>query len=213
MKKEHISHQETWLEALYRFDNVMKEKNIFETEYRKEKVPYSCVSYNTNVSIKDTSEMQKLLNIPLPEDLKQFYSQYKTISVSRGLRNYFVISPLFYETKLSKEPFSGLLDRISEMGDDLEVDLKETLDPEIHDSLNEKYKVFGWYDPNISGCDVIFWFFDKNGNYGSQEFYHDNWDEWAPKLNQKNLITISSLDELISKAVDQAIKDVEEEEQ
>jgi|GEM_PF-4885549 len=203
--------QETWQEALQRFDKLMRDKNMYEIEYNGKKVPYSRVRYETNVVAEDALEMEKLLKLSLPDDLKEFYSKYKTITVHCGLRNYFSIDPLFHETETVKKPFSGLLNSITRMGDCLESDLKEELDPEIHDSLNEKYKVFGWYDPNISGCDVIFWFFDKNGNYGCQEFYHDDYDEWAPKLNKADLITIFSLDQLISQAVDQALRDNEEE--
>lgn len=209
---------ETWKEALDRF-NVIIEKTG-RNYWPDSDAPCVTVEYESDIKIEDIEEMEKTSNIPLPAELKEMFLEYAGLSVSRFNRPYFGIRPLhvYKYRKIGPNPadlegywslnkFTGLATTLYNYDENI----KEYLEPEIFKSLDEQYTVFGYYDPNISGCDSLLWFFDKNGNYGGQKFIHDDYDEWWPDLYLSNKATISSLDELISKAVDQALEDIESE--
>ncbi len=200
MEKTHTQ-GETWQEALKRLDNFTKNES-------------SLIHLDSDVDHEEISEFEKRLTISLPEDLKQFYTQYKSLYVYIDEKIFFAIFPLSelstnsYITK-TPESFIGLAAMISMFGEGEEDGyLKTDLSPEMYDYLNKNYKLFGFY--GLSDCDSKYWYFDKNGNYGVQEFIHDDYDMWIPKLRKMDKDVIPSLNELISKAVDQTLIDFDE---
>lgn len=201
---------ETWQESLRRFEKVIKEIGLYTREYNGEIFENIQVYYNTKETIEDVEQFEKRQNIPLPEALKEMYTQYGAPFICEKLGRYFFdLLPIKYLTKnsdnsssKSPEDFIGLGTMISMLGEGGESYLKEDLEPETYASLNAQYKVFGYYF--VNDCDRVFCFFDKNGNFGTQTFLHDYYDSWWPELYKENKATLS-LDKLISTWVDDAI--------
>lgn len=80
MEKTHTQ-GETWQEALKRLDNFTKNES-------------SLIHLDSDVDHEEISEFEKRLTISLPEDLKQFYTQYKSLYVYIDEKIFFAIFPL-----------------------------------------------------------------------------------------------------------------------
>lgn len=211
LEAQRANADETWQQALQRFEKAMKEIGLYTLEYNGETLENIQVYYNNKETSEDIVQFEKRLNLPLPSTLKEMYTQCGAPFVCEKLgRQVFDFLPIKYLTgnsdnasSKSTEDFIGLATMISMLGEGGESYLKEDLEPETYASLNAHYKVFDCYF--INDCDRVFCFFDKNGNFGTQVFLHDFYDSWWPELYKENKATIS-LDKLISTWVDDAIE-------
>ncbi len=195
---------EHWRAALKRYE-------AFITEIERD----SKLFFKNKDNLETIKMLESYMGIAFPESLKNVYLKEGAFAIGEELE----VNTLFlYSAEkllyFLKEDFKNL--SISQLGFAELIDftighpeLKELLSPKEYDFLNDNYKIFGVYYHNES--DFRFYYFDKNGQFGTAEYNHDwyhfnrnDWNNEFIPLTKKSKASFT-FDELISKEIDQTI--------
>lgn len=204
----------------------IKEYNQAALELFNEKGKYDYVKLSDLVSAtdEDINNLEKLIGITIPSQLKDLYKKIGRIKneeedeshcfeIKEPKRLIADTTKSFSETYSDRKLSFGLIDSIikywgfdrPEFQNYGEYD--NGLTEEETNYINDNYKCYGHWinDDTIEG--VYFLFFDKNGNFGEFYYHQDEFDEAAIELKElinDGITETKSLEDIIANALEVA---------
>ncbi|WP_028603020.1 SMI1/KNR4 family protein [Ottowia thiooxydans] len=143
--------------------------------------------------------LQERCNISIPEDLKDFYLQYGGLERNEKYSECYLEIPgvskvLKLLNSIGELASLGLIDGIKHSwgNDRWEFEEDEFFSSAELQSLNDKYKFFGLYRPDLERAHYLY--FDQQGNFGELFYDQDLFDDAETELRSMLLKSPASLD-------------------